>query len=51
MGNVDPRVLRGFRDYLPEVMIPRERMLAVIEAEQMRPSRVQAPEFGAPGAG
>jgi len=24
---IEPRTLKGFRDYLPEVMIPRERML------------------------
>jgi histidyl-tRNA synthetase len=28
---IEPRVLRGFRDYLPQEMIPRQRMLAVIE--------------------
>ncbi len=27
---VEPRLLRGFRDYLPEEMIPRQRMLATI---------------------
>jgi len=27
---VEPRVLRGFRDYLPEEMIPRQQMLARI---------------------
>jgi histidyl-tRNA synthetase len=26
---IDPRTLKGFRDYLPEVMIPRERMMEV----------------------
>ncbi len=31
MARVEPRVLRGFRDYLPQEMIPRRRMLAVIE--------------------
>ena len=24
---IEPRILRGFRDYLPELMIPREWML------------------------
>lgn len=24
---IEPRILRGFRDYLPELMIPRERLL------------------------
>src|SRR6266581_1511584 len=24
---IEPRTLKGFRDYLPEVMIPRERLL------------------------
>src|SRR5438552_14106913 len=24
---IEPRTLRGFRDYLPEAMIPRERMI------------------------
>jgi len=27
---IEPRLLRGFRDYLPEVMIPRDRMVATI---------------------
>jgi histidyl-tRNA synthetase len=31
MAKIEPRVLRGFRDYLPQEMIPRQRMLAVIE--------------------
>ncbi len=31
MSKIEPRVLRGFRDYLPEEMIPRQRMLAAIE--------------------
>ena len=31
MSNVEPRVLRGFRDYLPSKMIPRQRMLVAIE--------------------
>jgi histidyl-tRNA synthetase len=31
MSKVEPRVLRGFRDYLPGEMVPRQRMLAVIE--------------------
>jgi histidyl-tRNA synthetase len=25
--HIDPRILKGFRDYLPELMIPREHML------------------------
>ena len=31
MPEVVPRLLRGFRDYLPPKMIPRQRMLAAIE--------------------
>ncbi len=31
MPEVVPRLLRGFRDYLPARMIPRQRMLTVIE--------------------
>jgi histidyl-tRNA synthetase len=31
MAKVEPRVLKGFRDYLPPVMIPRRRMLERIE--------------------
>jgi histidyl-tRNA synthetase len=27
---IEPRILRGFRDYLPDVMAPRDRMVAVI---------------------
>lgn len=27
MAKIEPRLLKGFRDYLPEVMIPRVRML------------------------
>ncbi len=27
MGKLKPRVLKGFRDHLPEVMLPRQRML------------------------
>ena len=27
---IEPRVLRGFRDYLPEEMIPRQRMITTI---------------------
>ena len=26
---IEPKTLKGFRDYLPEVMIPRERMMEV----------------------
>ena len=29
---IEPRVLRGFRDYLPEEMIPRQRMINTITA-------------------
>ncbi|MBI4612549.1 MAG: histidine--tRNA ligase [Planctomycetes bacterium] len=32
MENFEPRPLRGFRDYLPEEMIPRERMIERIQA-------------------
>lgn len=28
---IEPRTLKGFRDFLPEVMIPRKRMMEVIE--------------------
>jgi histidyl-tRNA synthetase len=31
LARIEPRVLKGFRDYLPEVMIPRQKMLATIE--------------------
>lgn len=31
MSKIPPRILKGFRDYLPEMMIPRQRMLATIE--------------------
>ncbi|MBX3458413.1 MAG: histidine--tRNA ligase [Planctomycetes bacterium] len=27
MARIEPRILKGFRDYLPEVMIPRTRLL------------------------
>ena len=30
MAEIKPRILKGFRDYLPETMIPRERMLRTI---------------------
>ncbi len=30
MSRIEPRVLKGFRDYLPEVMIPREAMLEAV---------------------
>ena len=33
---VEPRTLRGFRDYLPDVMIPRQKMLAKVEATFQR---------------
>ena len=26
-NHIEPRTLRGFRDYLPEVMLPREALL------------------------
>jgi len=29
-GPIQPRLLRGFRDYLPEVMVPREKMIATV---------------------
>ncbi len=32
MSRVEPRVLRGFRDYLPEEMIPRQRMIRKLES-------------------
>lgn len=28
---IEPRTLKGFRDFLPEVMIPRKRMMEIIE--------------------
>ncbi len=28
---IDPRTLKGFRDYLPEAMIPRERLIATAQ--------------------
>ncbi len=31
MPKIEPRVLRGFRDYLPAKMIPRQKMLSSIE--------------------
>ena len=27
MSLIEPRTLKGFRDYLPETMIPRERLM------------------------
>jgi histidyl-tRNA synthetase len=36
MKRVEPRVLKGFRDYLPARMIPRQRMLASIESTFQR---------------
>ena len=27
MAKIEPRTLKGFRDYLPEIMIPRERLI------------------------
>jgi len=32
MPKIEARVLKGFRDYLPRTMVPRQRMLAKIEA-------------------
>jgi len=29
-GTIEPRVLKGFRDYLPEEMLPRQAMIATI---------------------
>ncbi|MCA9268537.1 MAG: histidine--tRNA ligase [Planctomycetales bacterium] len=29
---IEPRVLKGFRDYLPQAMIPRERLIATAQA-------------------
>jgi histidyl-tRNA synthetase len=31
VGMIEPRTLRGFRDYLPEAMIPRERLIATAQ--------------------
>src|SRR3989337_1903307 len=28
---IEPRVLKGFRDYLPEIMIPREQLIATAQ--------------------
>ncbi len=28
---IEPRTLKGFRDYLPEVMIPREQLIATAQ--------------------
>ncbi len=36
MSPVAPRLLKGFRDYLPAKMIPRQRMLSAIEATFQR---------------
>jgi histidyl-tRNA synthetase len=36
MAKVEPRVLRGFRDYLPSKMIPRQEMLGTIETTFQR---------------
>ncbi|MCA8917722.1 MAG: ATP phosphoribosyltransferase regulatory subunit [Planctomycetes bacterium] len=27
MARIQPKILKGFRDYLPEVMVPRTRLL------------------------
>ena len=32
MALIEPRTLKGFRDYLPEAMIPRERLIATAQA-------------------
>ncbi len=31
MNTIEPRLLKGFRDYLPQQMIPRQRMIRAIE--------------------
>src|SRR5262245_65558330 len=31
MTLIEPRTLKGFRDYLPEAMIPRERLIATAQ--------------------
>ena len=31
MARIEPRILKGFRDYLPGQMIPRERMLDTVK--------------------
>ncbi|HQK22365.1 MAG TPA: histidine--tRNA ligase [Candidatus Latescibacteria bacterium] len=46
---IEPRVLRGFRDYLPEEMIPRQRMIntitAVFERQGFAPLGTPALEY------
>jgi histidyl-tRNA synthetase len=32
MSLIEPRTLKGFRDYLPETMIPRERLISTAQA-------------------
>src|SRR5438034_11624671 len=32
MSLIEPRTLKGFRDYLPEAMMPRERLIATAQA-------------------
>jgi histidyl-tRNA synthetase len=32
MSLIEPRTLKGFRDYLPEAMIPRERLISTAQA-------------------
>lgn len=48
-SRVEPRVLKGFRDYLPDVMAPRERMLrevaAVFESFGFSPLATPAIEY------
>lgn len=36
MARIEPRVLKGFRDYLPPTMIPRQKMLETIEGTFQR---------------
>ncbi len=49
MASVSPRILQGFRDYLPETMIPKERMLrriaSVFERFGYAPLQTPALEF------
>ena len=32
MSLIEPRTLKGFRDYLPEAMMPREQLIATAQA-------------------
>lgn len=49
MPDVQPRLLKGFRDYLPEVQLPKERMLsqivAVFESFGFAPLQTPALEY------